>query len=189
MKSFLYFFNCLDGTFTFRLDFVPLNACFSTDLSFVDLIVTLLSFLHPLNVFFLIVFRLDFDVFPMVTAVILLQPANALAPMVFTLFGRVTVFFKAVHPLNALVPIAITFLPIVTFFNFVQPANALDPIVSTLDPMVTLVIFLLFCIAFGPMEVTLYFTPSVPVTVLIVTFVSVDFIVSSSTSLPVSVTL
>ena len=115
LRIFLYFANCLDGTFTLRLDFVPLNACFPTELSFVDLIVTLPSFL--------------------------------------------------------------------------QPENAFAPIVFTLAPMVRLVIFLLFRIAFDLIEVTLYFTPSVPVTVLIATFFAVDFDVVSSYSLPAFVTL
>lgn len=189
LKSFLYFVSCLDGTFTFKLDFVPLNACFPTVLSFVDLTVMLLSFLHPLNALFLIVVRLDFDVFPTLTAVILLQPENALPPMVFTLSVRVSVFFKEVHPLNAFAPIEVTFLPKVIVVSFVHPENAFALIAFTLLPMVRLVIFLLFCIAFEPMEVTLYFTPSVPVTVLIVTFAVVDFDVVSSTSFPAFVTL
>ncbi len=111
LRIFLYFVNCLDGTFTFKLDFVSLNACFPTELSFVDPIVTLLSFLHPLNVFLPIVVRLDFDVLPIVTVVILLQPENALAPIVFMPSGRVRVLFKAIHLLNALAPIVVTLLP------------------------------------------------------------------------------
>ena len=185
---FLYFVNCLDGTFTFRLDFVFLNACFPEERSFVDLIVTLLSFLHPLNALLPIVVRLDFEVLPMVAAVSFVQPENAFALTVFTLSGRVS-FFSAVQPLNALVPIVVTFLPKVTAVSFVQPENALAPIVFTLAPIVRLVIFLLFCIAFEPMEVTLYFTPSVPVTVLTVTFFAVDFDVVNCTSAPALVIL
>ena len=94
LKSFLYFFTCLDGTFTLRLDFVPLNACFPTERSFVDLIVTFFSFLHPLNEFFPIVVRFYFDVLPIVTVFSLVQPAKALAPIDFTLdpIVRVVIF-------------------------------------------------------------------------------------------------
>ena len=124
------------------LDLAPLNADFPMEVSFVDLTVTLASFLHPENALFPIAASFDLEVLPMVTAGILLQPENALAPIVFTL-----------------------------------------------APMIRLVIFLFFCIAFAPIEVTLYFTPSVPVTVLTVTFLAVDFDVNSCTSLPALVTL
>lgn len=165
LSIFLYFVNCLDGTFTFRSDLVPLNAFSSTDLSFVDLIVTLLSFSHPLNAFFLILVRSDLDVPPMLT-----------------------VLFKLVHPLNAPDLIVVTFLPMLTVFRFVQPANAFAFICFTLSPMVRFFSFLLSFIAFGAMEVTLYSTPSVPVTVLTVIFDEVDLIFFSSTSLPDFVT-
>ena len=69
LKIFLYFFNFLDGTFTFRLVLALLNACLPTELSFVDLTITLPSFLHPLNALFPIVVRLDFEVLPIVTVV------------------------------------------------------------------------------------------------------------------------
>lgn len=82
--SFLYFVSFLAGTFAFMLDFVPLKACFPTDVSLVDLMVTLPSFLHPENALLPMVFKLDFDVLPKVAVVTLLQPENAVAPMVFT---------------------------------------------------------------------------------------------------------
>ena len=137
------------------LDLAPLNADFPMEVSFVDLTVTLASFLHPENALFPIAASFDLEVLPMVTAGILLQPENALAPMVFTLSGNVTAFFKPVHPLNAPVPIEVTFFPKVIAASFVQPANALAPIFFTFAPITRLVIFLLFCIAFAPMEVTL----------------------------------
>ncbi len=188
LSIFLYFVNCLDGTFTFRSNLVPLNAFSSTDLSFVDLIVTLLSFSHPLNAFFLILVRSDLDVPPMLTVFRFVQPANAPDPIFFILSGMVTVLFKLVHPLNAPDLIVVTFLPMLTVFRFVQPANAFAFICFTLSPMVRFFSFLLSFIAFGAMEVTLYSTPSVPVTVLTVIFDEVDLIFFSSTSLPDFVT-
>ena len=95
----------------------PLNAFFATvfDVSFVDLIVMVLSFLHPLN---------------------------ALAPIFVTLLGSV-MLVRELHPLNAFASISFTFFPIVTFLSLVAPLNAFLPMVLILLPIVTLVTVLL----------------------------------------------
>ena len=79
----------MEGAFTFKLFLVFLNGRPSTELSFMDLIVILLSFLHPLNAFCLIRIRFDPAVLPMLIAGIFVQPANALIPIPSTLSGRV----------------------------------------------------------------------------------------------------
>lgn len=89
-----------------------------------DLIVILLSFLHPLNAFCLIRIRFDPAVLPMLIAGIFAQPANALIPIPSTLSGKVIGVLKPVHPWNAPNLIVVTFLPKVIVDRFVHPENA-----------------------------------------------------------------
>ena len=111
----------------------PLNAFLETvfDVSLVDLMVIVLSFLHPLK---------------------------ALAPIFVTLPGSV-IHLRELHPLNAFAPISVTCFPIVTFLSLVAPLNAFLPMVLILLPIVTLVTVLLPLNALSEICVTLYVTP------------------------------
>ena len=53
----------------------------------------------------------------------LLQPLNALSPILVTLFG-ISMLFKLLQPLNALPPILVTLFGISMLFKLLQPKNA-----------------------------------------------------------------
>ena len=86
------------------------------------------------------------------------QFANALAPIVARVFGKI-IGSKFVQPENALAPMLVTDVDIVTSTNAVQPWKAFAPMIVTEFGITTDVNPVLFRNADAAMLVTLYVAP------------------------------